>query len=66
MDSYDKTMAIIALVTSVGALILLIAIIIGVIFLIKHLIKFTTRTIYEEKARAEERHRQDYDPERDR
>ena len=47
-------------------LILLIAIPVGIFLAIKHLIKFTTRTIYEEKARAEERHRQDYDPERDR
>ncbi len=47
-------------------LILVIAVFVGIVFLIKHLIKFTTRTIYEEKARAEERHRQDYDREEDR
>lgn len=39
---------------------------VGIFFAIKHLIKFTTKTVYEEKAKAEERHRQDYDPERDR
>lgn len=39
----------------------------GIFFAIKHLIKFTTKTIYEEKAKAEERQRQNtYDPERDR
>lgn len=50
-------------------IILLLAVIgipIGIFFAIKHLIKFTTRTICEEKARAEERHRQNYDPEEDR
>lgn len=55
---------------AVAVFTILIAIIIGIpvaiFFGIKHLIKFTTRTVYEEKARAEERHRQDYDPERDR
>lgn len=44
----------------------LIAIVAAVVLIIKHLIKFTTRTIYEEKARAEERHRKSYDPEGDR
>ena len=40
---------------------------VGIFFAIKHLIRFTTRTIYEEKARAEERHHQNnYDPEKDR
>ncbi len=48
-------------------LILIIAIPVGIFFAIKHLIKFTTRTIYEEKARAEEKRRQGaYDPEGDR
>ena len=50
-------------------IILLLAIIgipVGIFFAIKHLIKFTTRTIYEEKARAEKRHRKSYDPEEDR
>lgn len=55
---------------AIAVSIVLIGIIVGIpvaIFLaIKHLIKFTTRTIYEEKSRAEERHRQNYDPERDR
>ena len=39
---------------------------VGIFFAVKHLIRFTTKTIYKEKARAEERHRQNYDPERDR
>lgn len=51
-------------------IILLLAVIgipVAIFFAIKHLIKFTTRTIYEEKAKAEERHRQStYDPEGDR
>lgn len=50
-------------------IILLLAVIgipVAIFFAIKHLIKFSARTIYEEKARAEERHRQDYDPEGDR
>ena len=50
-------------------IILLLAIIglpVGIFFAIKHLIKFTTRTIYEEKARAQERHRKSYDPEEER
>lgn len=55
---------------AVAVFAILIGIIIGIpvaiFFGIKHLIKFTTKTVYEEKARAEERHRQDYDPERDR
>lgn len=43
----------------IGAIILLLIIVtIGatIVFVIKHLIKFTARTIYEEKAKAEERH----------
>lgn len=55
---------------AVAVFAILIGIIIGIpvaiFFGIKHLIKFTTKTVYEEKARAEEGHRQDYDPERDR
>jgi len=35
-----------------------------IFFAIKHLIKFTAKTVYEEKAKAEERHWQNtYDPE---
>lgn len=45
----------------------LIGIPVAIFFAIKHLIRFTTRTIYEEKAKAEDRRRQNtYDPERDR
>ena len=55
---------------AVAVFAILIGIIIGIpvaiFFGIKHLIKFTTKTVYEEKARAEERHHQDFDPERDR
>lgn len=56
---------------AIAVFVILIGIVIGIpvaIFLaIKHLIKFTTRTIYEEKARVEEKHRQNtYDPEGDR
>jgi len=41
-----------------------IAILICIFLVIKHLIKFTAKTVYEEKAKAEERHRQStYDPE---
>lgn len=32
---------------------------VAIFFAIKHLIKFTTRTIYEEKAKAEDRRRRD-------
>lgn len=39
-------------------LLVVIGIPVAVFIAIKHLIKFTARTIYEEKARAEERHRQ--------
>ncbi len=35
-----------------------ISIIVGIFFAIKHLIRFTARTVYEEKAKAEERYRQ--------
>lgn len=60
------TNVIIAAVIWVILLLAIIGIPVAIFFGIKHLIKFTTRTIYEEKARAEERHRQGYDPERDR
>jgi len=40
-----------------------VAILVCIFLAIKHLIKFTARTVYEEKAKAEERHRQNtYDP----
>lgn len=42
----------------IGFLITVIVILVAIILTIKHLIKFTARTIYEEKARAEERHSQ--------
>nr|WP_325180719.1 hypothetical protein [uncultured Oscillibacter sp.] len=66
MDNSEMIMKILVPVMGIIALLVFIAIIVGAIFLIKHLIKFTTRTIYEEKARAEERHRKSYDPEGDR
>ena len=66
MDNSEMIMKILMLVMGIVALLIIIAIPVGIFLAIKHLIKFTTRTIYEEKARAEERHRQDYDPERDR
>lgn len=59
----DTAFAIVNLIVLVG---IVIGIPVAIFFGIKHLIKFTTRTIYEEKARAEKKHRQDYDPERDR
>ena len=66
MDNSEMIMKILMLVMGIVALLIIIAIPVGIFLAIKHLIKFTTRTIYEEKARAEEQHRQDYDPERDR
>lgn len=59
-------MPLLNIITAIVFFLIIIGIPVGIFFAIKHLIKFTTRTIYEEKARAEERHRQDYDPERDR
>lgn len=66
MDNSEIIIKTLTLIMGIVALLVIVAIPIGIFFAIKHLIKFTTRTIYEEKARAEERHRQDYDPERDR
>lgn len=66
MDNSEMIMKILMLIAGVIALLIVIAIPVGIFFAIKHLIKFTTRTIYEEKAKAEDRHRQNYDPERDR
>jgi len=64
MGSYETSMAISALITSIGSILVLIAIPIVIFLAIKHLIKFTAKTVYEEKAKAEERHRQNtYDPE---
>lgn len=65
MDS-SKTKAIFLLAMIVVLLAIAVAIVAAIVLIIKHLIKFTTRTIYEEKARAEERHRKSYDPEEDR
>ncbi len=53
---------------SIAVFAILIGIVVGIpvaiFFGIKHLIKFTARTVYEEKAKAEERHRQNtYEPE---
>ena len=60
----NTAFAIVNLIVLVG---IVIGIPVAIFFGIKHLIKFTTKTIYEEKARAEERHRQNtYDPEKDR
>lgn len=47
-------------------LLVIVGIPIGAFFAIKHLIKFTAHTIYEEKAKAEERYRRDYNPGEDR
>jgi len=67
MDNSEMIMKVLMLIMVLIALLIVIAIPVGIFFAIKHLIKFTTRTIYEEKARAEERHRQStYDPEEDR
>lgn len=59
---------------NVAAAIAVFAILIGIVigipvaifFGIKHLIKFSAKTVYEEKAKAEEKHRQNYDSEGDR
>lgn len=66
MDNSEMIMKILMLIMAIIALLIIIAIPVGIFLAIKHLIKFSTRTIYEEKARAEERHRQNYEPERDR
>lgn len=42
-------------------LLVILGIPIAIFFAVKHLIKFTAHTIYEEKAKAEERHRQNND-----
>lgn len=55
-----------AVVILIGFPLIVIGIPVAIFFGIKHLIKFSAKTVYEEKARAEDRHRQDYDPERDR
>lgn len=61
------TNVIIAAVIWAILLLAIIGIPVAIFLAIKHLIKFTTRTIYEEKAKAEDRHRQNtYDPEGDR
>lgn len=60
-------MKVLMLATGILYLAVIIGIPIAIFFAIKHLIKFTTRTIYEEKARAEEKRRQGtFDPEGDR
>lgn len=69
MSGYDQVSQNIIgmLIGGVISLLIIIAIIVAIVFLIRHLIKFTARTVYEEKARAENRHRQNtYDPEGDR
>ncbi|WP_295764751.1 hypothetical protein [uncultured Oscillibacter sp.] len=66
MDNSELIMKILMLIMAIVWLLIIIGIPIAIFFAIKHLIKFTTRTIYEEKARAEERHRKSYDPEEDR
>ncbi len=48
---------IIILIEIVIMILIAIAIVVGIFRAIKHLIKFTARTIFEEKAKAEERHR---------
>jgi hypothetical protein len=54
------------LVILIGFPLIVIGIPVAIFFAIKHLIKFTAHTIYEEKAKAEERHRRDYNPGEDR
>jgi len=66
MSGYDQVSQNIIgmLIGGIIALLIIIAIIVGIVLLVKHLIKFTARTMYEEKAKAEERHRQNtYDQE---
>ncbi len=57
MDAYTLS-RIIFLIMAMIMILIAIAIPIGIFFAIKHLIRFTARTVYEEKAKAEERHRQ--------
>ena len=66
MDNSEIIMKVLMLIMGAIVFLIIIAIPVGIFFAIKHLIKFTTRTIYEEKARAQERHRKSYDPEEDR
>lgn len=67
MNNPEILMKILMLTTGILYLAVIIGIPVAIFLAIKHLIKFTTKTIYEEKARAEDRHRQNtYDPERDR
>ena len=54
------------LVILIGFPLIVIGIPVAIFFAIKHIIQFTAHTIYEEKAKAEERHRRDYNPGEDR
>ncbi len=46
------------LIAGIITILITIAIVVGIFLAIKHLIRFTARTVYEEKAKAEEHHRQ--------
>lgn len=66
MNNSELVVRVLMLIMGMLFLLVIIGIPVAIFFTIKHLIKFTAHTIYEEKAKAEERHRRDYNPGEDR
>ncbi len=64
MDNSELIVKVLTLIMAIVVFLIIIAIPVCIFLAIKYLIKFTAKTVYEEKAKAEERHRQNtYDPE---